>query len=121
MESSGTLLYSYDVYPEVSTTPPAITQRAYIFEYDDGANVNSNTDIAAANTALTDVKIGERLVARVQIDYTDAATLSDGTYQLYYDDNDGNFLPVKSGEAIAPASGLSGNTGDSLTAAAAGT
>jgi hypothetical protein len=121
VKSDSTALNTYTAYPEVSTPPPPINQRAYIFEQDDGSTVNGNTDNAAANTALTNVKIGERLAVRVQIDYTGASSVTDAKYQLYFDKNDNNFVPVKVGAELAPTSGASGTTGDALTAVAAGT
>jgi hypothetical protein len=86
-----------------------ITQRAYIFENDDGADVNSNSDIASANTPLTDVARGERFIARLQLD-SGLETGSD-SYKLQYDkDGDEQWTDVRQGGGASSNSG--GNFGD---------
>lgn len=88
-----------------------ITQRAYIFENDDGANVNSNSNIASANTALTDVLKGERFTARIQLDNTTGTDAGNETFKLQYDKNgDGQWTDVQM--AGSPSSNSGGNFGE---------
>lgn len=90
------------VVPQVT-----LTQRAYIFEDDDGVNVNSNTDIAAANTAITDVKPGERINVRFQVDNTSANTFFNPQFELFYDRSDNIWTRVEASgsAAIVPGTG----------------
>ncbi len=111
VESGGTALDTYTNYPKLTTKPAIINQRAYIFENDDGANVNSNSDIASANTALTNVFRGMRFVARFQIDETNNVSTGNKTYKLQYDkDGDGNWTDVRM--AGAPSSNSGSGYGD---------
>ena len=84
-----------------------LTQRHYVLEDDDGANVNSNTDIAAADTAITDVKAGERITARFQIDNTSANTFFNPQMELFYDRNDNIWTRVEASgsAAVVPGTG----------------
>ncbi|MDO8715493.1 MAG: hypothetical protein Q7J73_01610, partial [Dehalococcoidales bacterium] len=54
----------------LTVLPSTITQRAFIFQNDDGSEVNGNSNSGSANTTSTPVKKGERLIARFQIDET---------------------------------------------------
>jgi hypothetical protein len=73
----------WDIGADEAQVP--VNERAYIFENDDQNNVNSNTDMAAANTAVSGIKKGERLEARFQIDNTTAAATGDVNYKVQYD------------------------------------
>ena len=111
VEDGGTVFDTYTNYPKLTTKPAYLTQRAYIFENDDGADVNSNSDIASANTALTDILRGERFVTRLQIDETNNVSTGDKTYKLQYDKNsNGQWTDVKM--AGAPSSNSGGNFGE---------
>jgi hypothetical protein len=63
-------------------------QTAYIFLNDNGATTNDYTQAhsAATSTAITNVKKGEKLVARIQIDNTGDAT-STAQYRLQWENN----------------------------------
>ncbi|MEX2144805.1 MAG: hypothetical protein WD712_00270, partial [Candidatus Spechtbacterales bacterium] len=114
--NAGTAINIYSVYPELKTTPPAemeITQEAYIFENDDGANVNSNSNqTSTASTAITGVKKGERITARFHVKNTNGvpAGLSIAAdFALFYDRNDNIFTKV---EQNMPADTAGGNCDD---------
>ena len=103
-----------------------LTQRAYIFEDDDGANVNVNNSQAASNTARVSVKKGERLNVRIQIDNTGSGAASAATYDLqacnFTDtacDAADEWATVSGSTDIRPSWGLSGGSGDDLTASGA--
>jgi len=96
------------------------TQSAYIWQNDDGATVNGNTNAAAANTALTGVKIGQRLVVRFQISLT-TTSFANLALTLQYDVNsDNNWLDVTQKSPIRYCSGLSGSSGQVLSSSACG-
>lgn len=72
-----------------------ITQAGYIWENDDedqaaGDVYDNNSQQAAGNTAITNVRKGERLTLRMQLKNTGGADLNQGL-GLFYDKNDGNF------------------------------
>jgi len=96
---AGTALSSYNAYPELTTPPPSpmeVTQEAYIFENDDGANVNSNSNqTATASTAITGVKKGERITARFHVKNTSGAPGQAADFGLFYDRNDGIWTKVE--------------------------
>lgn len=87
-----------------STTFGKLTQASYIFEGDDGSNVDGNSQQAASNTPLTNVRMGERLTLRTQITNNGAA-ITDTELGLFYDRGDNIWSKVrKSG-------GMDANTG----------
>ena len=105
---------------------PTLTQRSYIFEDDDGANVNVNNSQVANNTVRTSVKKGERLNVRVQIDNTGTGPASAATYDLqacnFTDtgcDIPAEWATVSGATDIRPSWGLSGGSGDDLTVSGA--
>jgi hypothetical protein len=65
-----------------------IVQRAYVFQ-DDGVSGDpeENANTAAANTALTGVKIGQRFIARFQLD----GEFTNQNFKVQYDRNDSNW------------------------------
>ncbi|MDA2925095.1 hypothetical protein MYX65_10695, partial [Acidobacteria bacterium AH-259-L09] len=74
---------------------PVYTQRAYIFQNDDAdGDPNNNSDAAPANTALSNVKIGQRFIIRFQVDLKEAAA-SATNFMIEYDENDSNFREVR--------------------------
>lgn len=103
---------------QVSTTTDQsyiITQRSFLLENDDGANVNSNTAEVAASTSLANLNIGERLNARIQIDNTGGDTTGNKIYKLQYEnvtDSPGTWSDVGAATQIAYSLGLSGVNGD---------
>jgi hypothetical protein len=78
-----------------------LTQESFIFENDDedqtsGDAVDENTQQGARNVALTGVKKGERLTARMQITNTGDAAIDPRNLGLFYDRNDGIWSKVRS-------------------------
>jgi hypothetical protein len=68
---------------------PVLAQTAYIFLNDNGTTTDTYTQShsAATSTAITNVKKGEKLVARIQIDNTGTAT-STNQYRLQWENSD---------------------------------
>jgi hypothetical protein len=93
--------------------PPTLTQRHYIFQQDNGADVNSNSNNSTADTALTGVRKGERLNVRFQTDNTGSGDFTNGQYELFYDHNDGIWSKVQNG--VATNGGGSGCTTSQYT------
>ncbi len=105
---------------------PQFTQKAYQWENDDSTSgVNANSQAAEDNTALTDVRIGQRLTCRMQVENDSTAASSDTVYQLQWEnntDNPGRWFPVGYGTQISYATGLAGLSGASTgTTALCGT
>jgi hypothetical protein len=97
VDDTGVALNAYNVYPEVTlfeSNYAQLTQEAYIFENDNGANADSNSQQAAGNTALTNVKKGERLNLRTQIKNTGDKELAD-SLALFYDRGDNIWTKVE--------------------------
>ena len=111
--------------PEVSTTTlaaPKIEQTSYIFENDDGVNVNSNSPAVAADTAVNNINIGERLVARFQIENNGGDVAGNKVYRLEFENqtqNPGNWITVGASTEISYSPGLSGSNGASITTSTA--
>ncbi|NTW22415.1 hypothetical protein HGA34_02595 [Candidatus Falkowbacteria bacterium] len=111
--------------PEVSTTTsvgPIMAQTSYIFENDDGANVNSNSSAAAASTSLANLNKGERFDARIQIENRGGDVASNKVYKLQFEnqtDAPGTWADVSNNSGIAYGLGISGNDGDAVTSAKA--
>lgn len=121
--TTGTFNIDYMQITIYYTPPPTLTQRHYIWQNDDGSTVNGNTTNGTADTSLTNVKKGERLNARIQVDNT-ASTGSDwtnGQFALQYDKNDNSWVNMTASTELRPGYGLSGSNGDALTSNAAGT
>lgn len=92
----------------ITTGVPKLAQTGYIFENDDedqssGDAVDDNTQQAGGNTAITNVKKGERITVRTQLKNTGAA-LSGRDVGLFYDRNDGMWTKVSQ-----PATPVTGN------------
>jgi len=81
-------------YFNIDFTLPDLTQRAYIFRSDDGGRGYGGTDMSSANTTSTDIKIGQRMIVRIQVDNIEDAT-STAVYKLQYDKNDDNWTDVR--------------------------
>jgi len=104
-----------------------LTQRAYIFEDDDGTNVNNSNSQIASNTARVGVRKGERLNIRVQIDNTGAGAAPAQTYDLqvcnFTDtacDIPAEWVTVTTGSGdIRASQGLAGGSGDDLSVSGA--
>lgn len=111
--------------PEIATTTssgPTINQRSFIWEDDDGADVNSNTAAAAIGTAFSNAYKGERLNARIQIDNSGGDSMADKAYKLQFEnqtDNPGVWQDVGAATAISYALGLSGSNADDITSSKA--
>ena len=111
-DNGTTTGFNYTVNPEIQVLPPSavITQRAYVFQNDDGANVNSNSTTSGANTTSTEIYKGQRIIARFQIDETNGAEET-SAYKLQYDkDLDARWTDVAPGGA--PSSNSGANFGD---------
>jgi hypothetical protein len=95
--TNSTLTFSVDVITiTISYTPPpwtTITQRAGVIQNDqNGTNLTSHT-----------AKIGEKLIAKIQVD-TDSGSSNVGmNFQLQYDKNDSSWQNVKQLGEIRPA------------------
>jgi hypothetical protein len=85
-----------NLYPGVVINSSTLTERAYVFLNDNGNGIATTTDSytrshglvepSATSTSISGVKIGERLIARIQIDNTGTAS-STAQYRLQYDTN----------------------------------
>ena len=97
------------------------TQRSSRWQNDDGTTVNNDTNMAAADTAVTSTYIGQRLTLRMQIDNTGGGDTAGMQYSLQYQANStsGAWTDMASSNTIEPASGLAGNNNDAITSAVA--
>jgi hypothetical protein len=120
LSNSGTALDSYTKVAQITVLPPILNQRAYIFQNDDGADVNSNSTTSEINSTSTEVKKGQRIIVRFQIDNTGSGALNYGDFRLQYDKNDSNWQEITSSSEILTSFALSGSTGDDINATAAG-
>lgn len=93
------------VYYNMPKSKPILNLSGYIWENDDGANVNSNTAMASANTAVNNVKKGQRLTLRAQIKNTGTAITDTQKLGLFYDRNDGHFTKVTNSTPAITANG----------------
>ncbi len=104
-----------------TTSSPTLTQASYRLQNDDGTTVNNNTNQAAADISRSNVKKGERINARIQLENTGVASADNKVYKLQYDKNDSVWNDVGSGGDIRPSFGLSGTNADAITSAIAAT
>lgn len=86
---------------------PAIRQSSFIWQNDDGANVNANTAAAAASSTLSDIKIGERLALRIQIENIGGDAKMNNLYKLQFE-NSGTWEDVGATSSISYGLGLAG-------------
>lgn len=99
------------------TVNGTLSQQRFILENDDGAGLaDSNTQMAAGNTAIASVKKGERINARFQI--SNAASATNTNLGLFYDRNDGYWSRVMSS---APTPVVTGSNCDTDTKWVCGT
>lgn len=98
-------------------TPPggARSQTAYIFENDDedevgGDAFDENTQQAARNTALNEVKSGERVNVRLQMANTSPRATNGVEASLFYDRNDGLWSKVDTSGALRTGAGTCTDT-----------
>lgn len=111
--------------PEVATTTSAaasMSQSSYLLENDDGANVNNNTAEGAASTSLSNVHIGERINARIQVENIGGDSADNIVYRLQYEnqtDNPDTWTDVGVSTEISYSLGLSGGNGNSITSSKA--
>jgi hypothetical protein len=107
--------------PEVATTTnalPKLAQRSFLIENDDGTDVNSNTAEVTASTTLTNVYVGTRLNARIQIENYGGDPQSNTVYKLQYENNTdspGTWNDVGAATVISYSLGLSGDNGYIIT------
>ena len=97
------------------------TQRSFRWQNDDGANVNSNSAAAAADTALSSVRIPQRLALRAQIDNDGGGEGAGIAYKLQFQANatSGAWIDVANGNAIQASQGLAGADAAAITSAVA--
>jgi hypothetical protein len=88
---------------------PIVTQRAFIFENDNGTTVDQNT---TSTKGTLQTEKGQRFIARFQVDNTGGGSVTT-TYAVQFDHNDGVFNTVTSGE-ISVQLGISGANGDAI-------
>lgn len=99
------------------------SQRSFRWQNDDGVNVNSNSAAAAADTAITGVRIPQRLTLRTQIDNDGGGEGAGIAYKLQFQANatSGAWTDVASTNAIQPSQGLAGADAAAITSAVAAT
>ncbi|XOB41091.1 MAG: IPT/TIG domain-containing protein [Candidatus Nealsonbacteria bacterium] len=116
---------SYDWIPVRITytlVSPILNQRSYRWQNDNGANVNSNTNSANADTSLTMEK-GERAIWRVQLDNTGTAAATSKVYKLQFKtfgtgcSAAETWYDATGTTAISYSLGLAGVNGDAISAA----
>lgn len=106
---------------EVATTTNAranLVQASYLFENDDGSDVNSNTDATSTPDAeITNLYKGERFALRIQIENSGGDVAADKVYRLEYEnqtDYPGVWGTVGPSTEISYSFGLSGISGDEI-------
>ena len=87
---------------QIASDALSLTQRAYIFLNDDGSTVDSYTKAhsAATSSSISNVKIGEKLIARIQIDNTGDASSTD-QYRLQWRVSGGTFADLATSTAVS--------------------
>jgi len=106
---------------EIATTthnPAYLDQVSFLLENDDGATVNDNSTEASPDTALSDVYIGERINARIQLENTGGDSAIDKVYKLQFEnqtDSPGVWTDVGAATEISYSGALSGDSGDTIT------
>ena len=108
--------------PEVSTTTaslPNIVQTSYIWENDDGSDVDSNSSATTTyEVDLENEEIGERMNLRIQIENNGGDVFASKVYELQFEnqtDNPGTWVNVGAATEISYSAGLSGSNGDAIT------
>ena len=94
-----------------------LRQVSYLMENDDGNDVNRNSADVLMDTALTGVKIGERIIARLQVENIGGDTASDIQYKLQYENqtlSPGSWNDVGAATPISYSYGLSGDPADPI-------
>jgi hypothetical protein len=78
-------------YVIAGPTGSTLTQRQYAFYHDDGSDVNSGTirTGSATSTAISNVRKGERMNVRIQVDNSGAGAATT-TYRLQWENNTDN-------------------------------
>lgn len=113
-QDPGTETLKTDVIT-VTFVQPNLRQTSYRFLNDDGVTVNDDSNqTASSDTARADVKRGERVTVRIQVQNTSGGT-AQKSFRLQFDKNDGNWSDVTPATDIRPCSGLAGSSGDGLT------
>ncbi|MDD5145368.1 MAG: hypothetical protein PHF44_00745 [Candidatus Pacebacteria bacterium] len=111
---------AYTIYPQVTVHIPVatITQRAYVFQNDDGTTISSDSTSTAPNTSFA-VKKGERLIARFQVDNTgDLAGTK--TYKVQYDHGNNDWTDLAFGGPPSLNSGANLKEWNATTVASGG-
>ncbi|MCK5211523.1 hypothetical protein KAJ89_02365, partial [Candidatus Parcubacteria bacterium] len=121
-------IWSYDLAGnKASATAPVATtthaaanleQTSYLLENDDGSDVNSNTAEVAASTTLSNINIGERINARIQIENNGSDIAASKVYILQYEnltDAAGIWNDVGAATEISYSPGFSGSNGNAIT------
>ena len=111
--------------PQVATTTNSsysLSQTSYLLENDDGADVNNNTAETAADTALSGLFKGERLLARVQVHNFGGDIATSKIYKLQFEnqtDAPGVWSDVTSTTSISYSYGFSGANGNAISSSKA--
>jgi hypothetical protein len=80
-----------------AAAPAALTVEGYIFENDDGANADSSSQQAPRDTAITDVRKGEKINLRMHLKNTGPSAIADDVALFYDKNNDRNWTKVGTG------------------------
>ncbi|PLX21209.1 hypothetical protein C0584_03275 [Candidatus Parcubacteria bacterium] len=101
---------------------PYLDQASFIIENDDGTGVNNNTSAATIDTTLSNLYVGERFNARLQLENTGGDAALNTTYKIQFENqtNDpGNWIDVGVATEISYSAGISGTDGDLITSSKA--
>lgn len=91
----------------VTFDQPSYDIKGYIWENDNedeatGDSVDENTQLAAGDTALTEVRKGQRLTLRTQIENTSRGSFGTTEFSLFYDKSDGIWTKVEENAQVNP-------------------
>ena len=98
---------------------PYLEQTSFKIENDDGTTVNNNTQAAGIDTSISNVNIGERFNARLQLENTGGDAALNTAYKIQYEnqtDSSGTWVDIGVATEISYSAGLSGSDGDFITA-----
>ncbi len=111
--------------PEQATSTHAaanLSQVSFLFENDDASDVNSNTSEVSADTALSNINLGERMNVRIQLENNGGDNTASLVYKLQYEnqtDTPGTWTDVGASTEISYSYGLSGSNGDAISSSKA--
>ena len=106
---------------QVSTTTSAsanLIQTSYLFENDNGSDVDSNTSPVSADTTINNLEIGERLSVRIQFENNGGDIANNKVYKFQFEnqtDAPGVWVDIGASSEISYSSGLAGSNGNPIT------